>query len=275
MLRTANQIRASQSFTFSFSAPSPHPVTPHPPASNSAKFTTAAAHASHNNALYCCAELSSQAFVFFDPCDRWGTHFFFCRGSHRRLLLDGPAPGWWPFVHHGVTHTEDKHELELSPSLFLFFPSPCVPAHSSVLIWSSFPSCASIGADLRQAGDWTPLWKQRKMYTDGIAPFSLWNEVEFSSQRVRPSTWSSQCVWVCEHADDQERDGGPELIVQTQFLRLPLWNQELWMDITPLTSENQQGTQHHGWDNTRRHCGWTSERHWKTNRERETEGDIE
>lgn len=63
MLRTANQIRASQSFAFWFSGFFPL----HPPAS--VKFT-AAAHESDNNALHCCAELSSQAFVFFDLCDR-------------------------------------------------------------------------------------------------------------------------------------------------------------------------------------------------------------
>lgn len=44
--------------------------------------------------LHRCAELSSRAIVFFDPCDRWGTHFFFCARSHRQLLRDGPAPGW-------------------------------------------------------------------------------------------------------------------------------------------------------------------------------------
>lgn len=105
MLRTANQIRGSQSFTFSYTGfflP-----TLHPPAS--VKFTAAAAHESYNNAIYCCAELSSQAFVFFDLCDRWETRVFFCRGS----LWTGLPLGGDPYVHHGVTHTEDKHELEL------------------------------------------------------------------------------------------------------------------------------------------------------------------
>lgn len=141
MLHTANQIRASPSFTFSFSGfspPPPHPL--HPLVSNSVKFTTAAAHASHNNALHCCAELSSRAFVFFDLCDRWGTRSFFCRGSHRRLLLDGPAPGWWPLrsswchPHRGQAWVR----AFLSLFSFLLFLSPCLPAHSSVLVWSSF-----------------------------------------------------------------------------------------------------------------------------------------
>lgn len=63
----------------------------------------------------------------------------------------------------------------------------------------------------------------------------------------------------CESSNDQRRHGGLELIVQTQFLRLPLWNQELWMDITPPTSEHQRGTDHHGWDQTQRLWGWKSE----------------
>jgi len=45
------------------------------------------------------------------------------------------------------------------------------------------------------------------------------------------------------------------------------------MDITPLTSENQQGTDHHGWDQTQWVCGWMSEAHRKPNRGRES--DIE
>lgn len=92
------QIRLGRVWTllYRFQEPPPSLCCLHPPASNSVKFTTTAAHASHNNTLYCCAKLSSQAFVFFDPCDRWGTHFFFCKGSPRRLPLDGPAPGWWP-----------------------------------------------------------------------------------------------------------------------------------------------------------------------------------
>lgn len=49
----------------------------------------------------------------------------------------GLSLGGDPFVHHGVTHTEDKHELELSLSLslscFLSFLSFCLPAQSSVI----------------------------------------------------------------------------------------------------------------------------------------------
>lgn len=106
MLCTENQIRGSQSFTF-FSVQAPPLVPPlHPPASVKC---TAAARESANNALHCCAELSSEAFVFFDLCDRWETHVFFCRGSFRT----GLPLGGDPCVHHGVTRTEDKHELEL------------------------------------------------------------------------------------------------------------------------------------------------------------------
>lgn len=170
MLRTANQIRASQSFTFSFFRnPPPHPIplppSPclHPPASNSVKFTAAAAYVSDNNALHCCAELSSQPFVFFDLCDRWGTHFFFCTRSHRRLLLDGPAPGWWPLRsswcqrHRGRAWVR-AFTLSLS---FLFFLSPLrsrsFPDHLFIFVhpytqtWSS-PSNATMTRSLSKGG---------------------------------------------------------------------------------------------------------------------------
>lgn len=119
MLHMANQIRQSQSFYGLSSRGGGF----FPPATNTVKFTTAAAHEPHNDKLHCCAELSSQAIVFFDPRDRWGTHVFFCTRSHRWLLLDGPAPGGDLFVHHGVTSSEDRRELELFPhSFFLLFP---------------------------------------------------------------------------------------------------------------------------------------------------------
>lgn len=71
---------------------------------------------------------------------------------------------------------------------------------------------------------------------------------------------------ICQH-DWQHRSS--ELIVQTQFLRLPLWNQELWMDITPLTSEIQQGTSLRGW----KLVDFVGRWQWPTNLE--TEGHTE
>lgn len=56
-----------------------------------------------------------------------------------------------------------------------------------------------------------------------------------------------------------------ELIVQTQFLCLPLWNQELWMDITPLTSEIQRGIGPRGWKLVKFEGSWQ----WPTNLEKE------
>lgn len=53
----------------------------------------------------------------------------FVGGHTAGSFRTGLPPGGDPSVHHGVTHTEDKHELELSPS-FLFFLS-LLPAQSS------------------------------------------------------------------------------------------------------------------------------------------------
>lgn len=65
-----------------------------------------------------------------------GPTFSFVRGHIAGSFWTGLPPGGDPFVHHGVTHTEDKHELELSPSLFSlsFFLCACLPAHSSALV---------------------------------------------------------------------------------------------------------------------------------------------
>lgn len=208
----------------------------HPLASNRVKFTAVAAHESDHNGLYCCAELSSQAFVSFDPCDRWGGPTSSFVGGHiAASFWTGLPLGGDPFVHHGVSHTEDRHELELSLSHSLvLFLSLCLPAHSSVLFSDHpFTSCPSICANPTHAGGHMSLWSRASAF---------WTEAE-----LPPSSEPPKCVLsVCEHTCDREKDGGPELIVQTQFLRLPLWNQELWMDITPLTSETQRGTDLHG-----------------------------
>lgn len=46
----------------------------------------------------------------------------FVQGHIAGSFWTGLPPGGDPFVHHGVTHTEDEHELGLSPSLFSLLP---------------------------------------------------------------------------------------------------------------------------------------------------------
>lgn len=73
-----------------------------------------------NQVHNCCAELSSQAFVLFDPCDRWGGPTpSFVQGHSAGSFRTGLPPGGDPFVYHGVTGSEYKHELALFPFLFL------------------------------------------------------------------------------------------------------------------------------------------------------------
>ncbi|MED6273445.1 hypothetical protein CHARACLAT_006478, partial [Characodon lateralis] len=47
-----------------------------------------------------------------------------------------------------------------------------------------------------------------------------------------------------------------------------LLKNELWMDITPLTSEHQRGTDNHGWDQIQRVCGWKRDTQRQTERGR-------
>lgn len=61
----------------------------------------------------------------------------FVQGHVAGSLWTGLPPGGDPSVHHGVTHTEDEHELELSLPLSLSFlssPFPLIP-----LFWSDHP----------------------------------------------------------------------------------------------------------------------------------------
>lgn len=62
-----------------------------------------------------------------------GPPFSFVEGHIGGSLWTGLPPGGDPFVHHSVTHTEDEHELGLSPSLSFFscILSPRLPAHFS------------------------------------------------------------------------------------------------------------------------------------------------
>lgn len=108
---------------------------------------------SDDNVLYRCAELSSQAFVSFDLCDRWGDPLL----PLYRVTLQAPFGRACPrvvtpsFIMVSPTQ-EDKHELELSPSLFsLHSLSPGLPAHSSVPNRPSFPPCPKQAADVRRA----------------------------------------------------------------------------------------------------------------------------
>lgn len=160
---------------------------PHPPAS--VKFTAAAAHESDNNAIYCCAELSSQAFVFFDLCDRWETSFFFCRGS----FWTGLPLGGDPCVHHGVTHTEDKHELELFLTPFFL----CLPAQSSVIFSPSFPSCPCRRTNLMKARSQTP----PRTWASASGGCDIWMETDQSLADV----WNLKL---------NEQSSGIHLIVQ-------------------------------------------------------------
>lgn len=83
---------------------------------NLGKCTTPIAYVLDDQVHNCCAELSSQAFVLFDPCDRWGRPTPFVQGHSVGSFRVGLPPGGDPFVYHGVTSTEYKHELAL------FFP---------------------------------------------------------------------------------------------------------------------------------------------------------
>lgn len=106
----------------------------------------------------------------------------FVGGHIAGSLWTGLPPGGDPFVHHGVTHTENKHELELSLalSLSLFFLSLCLPAHYSVLLRPSFPSCPSIRAKLRQAGGQIPLWS----WVSASGGNDIWTETHHSLSDV-------------------------------------------------------------------------------------------
>lgn len=115
MLRTANQIRASQSFTFSFSGFfTPSTLLP-PTQLNLLPLLLMRLIIMRSTAAlsYHLRLLSSLIRVTVG-----GPTSSFVQGHITGSFWMGLPPGGDPFVHHGVTHTEDKHELELSPSLF-------------------------------------------------------------------------------------------------------------------------------------------------------------
>lgn len=261
MLHTANQIRASQSFTFQF----PSPPTP----ADSVKFTTAAAHASHNNMLYCCAELSSQAFVFFDPCERWGTQFFFCTGSRCRLLLDRPAPGWWPLrsswchPHRGRTWVR-AFSLSLFSSVFQT-AFPLIPLFQSD---HPFPSCPSTGT--APVGS-NPMMKLgfRKM-DEAIFGWKRgtsgnWSCIDDQAMH----TWPTQCVWVCgtcwlpREGWRSEADC-PNAILASAFLKPGVVDGHHAPDLWKSAGDRPPCSR----TKTQRLCWWMSRGDWKTNSER-------
>lgn len=239
MLRTANQIRASQSFTFFVSSPpSLFASTLLPPTQwNLLPLLLMCLIIMCSTAVlsYHLRLLSSLIHVTVG-----GPTSSFVQGHIAGSFWTGLPPGGDPFVHHGVTLTEDKHELELSPSfLSLLFFLPRLPAHSFALV--SFHFYPSICADLKLVSKNHHEPKLRLVvfgwYGAGELKMNSLDCPSVTSKRSSSCTWLWWRVWT----NDGEKHGGPELIVQTQFLHLPLWNQELWMDITPLTSENQRG----------------------------------
>lgn len=159
MLHTANQIRASPSFTFSFSGFSPPPLPTRstllsPTQLNLLPLLLMRLIIMRSTAVlsYHLGLLSSLICVTVG-----GPAPSFVEGHIAGSFWTGLPPGGDPFVHHGVTHTEDKHELELfSPSSL--FSSSFLPAFPLIpLFWSDhpFPSCPSVGADLWPAGGQT------------------------------------------------------------------------------------------------------------------------
>lgn len=123
MLRTANQIRAGQSFSFSFAGPP----------------TSTRLHRTLWNLLLlllmCLIIMCSTAVLSYHlrllssliRVTVGGFTSSFVQGHIAGSLWTGLPPGGDPFVHHGVTGTEDKHELKLSVSFlffFFFFSSP-------------------------------------------------------------------------------------------------------------------------------------------------------
>lgn len=122
MLHTANQIRASPSFTFSFSGFSPPPSSTllSPTQLNLLPLLLMRLIIMRSTAVlsYHLRLLSSLICVTVG-----GPTPSFVEGHIAGSFWTGLPPGGDPFVHHGVTHTEDKHELELfSPSLFSPLP---------------------------------------------------------------------------------------------------------------------------------------------------------
>ena len=196
----------------------------------------------------------------------------FVEGHIAGSFWTGLPPGGDPFVHHGVTLTEDKHELELSASLFSPrpFSSPSrsflcssltilfLLVHPQALTWSKLEV-------KRYYKNWASATGGSDIRMESHHSLSDISELKLSDLKSPASESGHQPA--SGHHDWE--DGGPELIVQTQFLRLPLWNQELWMDITPLTSENQRGTDdHQERDRTQWLCGW------ETLKDKQGEGEI-
>lgn len=142
-----------------------------------------------------------------------GPPFSFVEGHIGGSLWTGLPPGGDPFVHHSVTHTEDEHELGLSPSLS-FFPAsfllvfPLIsPLEPNQLQNSALPCQHCVAKELQQSVNSVTFGGNY-----GHLPLML-------------LTLSELCTCVCECLElwsDSETQGGPELIVQTQFLCLPL-----------------------------------------------------
>lgn len=185
-----------------------------------------------------------------------GPTFSFVKGHIGGSLWTGLPPGGDPFVHHSVIHTEDEHELGLFPSLFFLHPfslSSRSFLHLSLTIFSSLTNYR-LGCQY---------WYVSRVHGCSDIWMKLWHSLlrhHWLYPPVHPGVF--ECF---ELAHDLEKHGGLELIVQTQFLRLPLWNQELWMDITPLASKNRRGTYYNaprcklsrylsGWARNNRHA---------------------
>lgn len=258
------QIRLGQvrALLFSF------PPLPHPPASDSVKFTTAAAHASHNNMLYCCAELSSQAFVFFDPCERWGTQFFFCTGSRCRLLLDGPAPGWWPLRSSWCHPHRGRTWVRAFSLSFLFCLSNCLPAHSSVRVW---PSISFLSLHRHCPGGVKPNDETgfQKM-DEAIFGWKHGTSVNWSCiDDQAMHTWPPKCVWVggaCWLPREGWRSEAdcPNAILASAFLKPGVVDGHHAPDLWKSAGDRPPCTR----TKTQRLCWWMSRGDWKTNSER-------
>lgn len=165
MLRTANQIRAGQSFSFSFAGPP----------------TSTRLHRTLWNLLLlllmCLIIMCSTAVLSYHlrllssliRVTVGGFTSSFVQGHIAGSLWTGLPPGGDPFVHHGVTGTEDKHELKLSVSFLFFFfflfAFPLIPVW-----WAHNPFRFFCSSSIMKV----KLNKWRKDFLGGPTPISLW-----------------------------------------------------------------------------------------------------